>query len=85
MARAKKTAERDAGTVVYCGPSVPGVANQFTFYTNGIPEQLAAAIEKNPAMGGLVVPLDQFPEAMKKLRGGYGHISRLYRLAQEKI
>lgn len=82
MAKTKK--EPEATTVVYCGPTIPGVANQFTFYSNGIPAPLAEAIQENPSMGGLVIPLDQLPDAMKKLRGGYGHIYRLYRLAQAK-
>lgn len=71
-----------AGTVVYCGPTIPGVAKQYTFYTNGIPASLAAAIERNPPMGGLVIPLDRLPETMKNLNGRRGHIYRLYRLVQ---
>ena len=85
MAKQNKTKDESAAPVVYCGPSIPGVANQFTTYTNGIPDSLAEAIKKTPAMGGLVVPLDQLPEAMTKLRGGYGHISRLFRLVQAKL
>ena len=77
--------EQTTSTVVYCGPSVPGVAKQYTFYTNGITAPLAAAIEKYPPMGGLVIPLDQLPEAMKKLNGKYGHIYRLFRLVQAKL
>ena len=84
MAKAQKN-KQAAGTVVYVGPTVPGVANQNTFYSNGIPAPLAEAITKNPPLGGLVIPLDQLPEAMKKLRGGYGHIYRLYRLVQAKL
>lgn len=80
MAKAKK-AEQTA-TVVYVGPSVPGVANQFTFYREGIPTALAEAIRDTPAMEGLVIPLEQLPEAMKMLRGGSGQIFRLYRLVQ---
>lgn len=80
MAKAKKTEQ--TATVVYVGPSIPGVAKQFTFYREGIPTALAEAIEAAPAMEGLVIPLEQLPEAMKKLRGGYGHIFRLYRLVQ---
>ena len=69
MAKPKKAEQ--ATTVVYCGPSIPGVAKQYTAYTNGIPTALA-------------VPLEQLPEAMKNLRSGTGHISRLYRLVQVK-
>lgn len=82
MAKFQKAEQ--ATTVVYCGPSIPGVAKQFTAYTNGIPKALAEEIVKKPAMEGLVVPLDRLPDAMKQLRGGTGHIFRLYRLAQAK-
>ena len=41
MAKTKST-EQTTGTVVYCGPTVPGVAKQYTFYTNGITAPLAA-------------------------------------------
>mgnify|MGYP003097968699 CR=1 FL=1 len=34
MAKPKKAEQ--ATTVVYCGPSIPGVAKQYTAYTNGI-------------------------------------------------
>ena len=80
-----KNSEQTAGTVVYVGPTIPGVANQNTFYTNGIPTPLAEAIANNPSMGGLLIPLDQLPDAMKKLNGEYGHIFRLYRLVQAKL
>lgn len=80
MAKAKKTAQTP--TVVYVGPSVPGVANQFTFYREGIPNALAEAIRAKPAMEGLVVPLDSLPAAMKSLREKTGSIYRLYHLVQ---
>ena len=46
MAKPKKAEQ--ATTVVYCGPSIPGVAKQYTAYTNGIPTALAEAIVKQP-------------------------------------
>lgn len=36
--RTTRKAAEAAGTVVYCGPSIKGVAKQFTAYNNGIPE-----------------------------------------------
>ena len=51
MAKPKKAEQ--ATTVVYCGPSIPGVAKQYTAYTNGIPTALAEAIVKQPAMEGI--------------------------------
>ncbi len=80
------TPQERAGTTVYVGPTIPGVAKQFTSYTGGtLPKKLAEAVEKDPVMAGLVVPLEELPEAMRKLRGGYGHIYRLYQLAQAKL
>ena len=38
----------EAGTLVYCGPTIPGVAKQFTSYRGGIPEALAAAQKQLP-------------------------------------
>ena len=84
MSKDPKKTTQAAGPVVYCGPTIPGVAVQFTTYTNGVPTALEEAIKEKPFMGGLVVPLDQLPDAMNKLRKGYGHIYRLYRKAQGK-
>lgn len=82
---ARRKTERNAGTVVYCGPSIPGVAKQYTIYTGGIPAQLAEKIREVPAMGGLVVPLGQLPAAMKSLRDGQGHIYRLFMLVKKQF
>ena len=82
MAKPKKAEQ--ATTVVYCGPSIPGVAKQYTAYTNVIPSALSKAIVKLPAKKSQKGRLEQLPEAMKNLRSGTGHISRLYRLVQVK-
>ena len=52
---------------VYCGPSVRGVARQFTVYTGDIPDALADFIEKHPAANGLVVAADRFAETRRNL------------------
>lgn len=82
MVKSRKAAARGVETVVYCGPSIPGVAKQYSFYTNGIPAVLAAAISEYPPLEVLVVPLAQLPAAMKALRDKKGHTYRLYRLVQ---
>ena len=79
----------EAGTLVYCGPTIPGVAKQFTSYRGGDPhlagtEALAAAQKQTPVLGGLTVPLDQLPEAMRQLREKTGPIYALYRKAQKR-
>ena len=73
-----------AGTRVYCGPTIPGVAKQFTFYRGGVPEALAEARKQHPVLGGLIVPLEQLPEAMEQLRKKTGPIYALYQKAQAR-
>lgn len=79
--RTKKAAEA-AGTVVYCGPSIKGVARQYTAYKNGIPEGLKQAAEKNKILAALIVPLEDLPEAMRQLRQRSGRIYTLYKAVQ---
>lgn len=79
--RTKKAAEA-AGTVVYCGPSIKGVARQYTAYNNGIPEGLKQAAEKNKILTALIVPLEDLPEAMRQLRQKSGRIYTLYKAVQ---
>ena len=51
---------------VWCGPSVKGVAAQYTVFTE-MPEALAALVERLPAARGLVAALDKFPQVRRKL------------------
>lgn len=77
----KKTAQA-AGPVVYCGPTIHGVAVQFTTYTNGVPTALEEATKENPVLGGMVVPLEQLPEVRRQFHTGAGRYYTLYRKAQ---
>ena len=43
-------AAEEAGTLVYCGPTIPGVAKQFTFYRGGVTAGLKAAQERRPVL-----------------------------------
>lgn len=80
----KEAPANDSGPVVYCGPTLPGTARQYTVYQNGIPGPLAGAVAENPALGSLILPLNRLPEARKAISGRAGPIYRLYQLAQEK-
>ncbi len=84
MTKRTSKAAGDAGTVVYCGPSIKGVARQFTAYNNGIPEGLKAATEKNKVLAAMIVPLEELPEAMRQLRQKSGRIYTLYKAVQGK-
>ncbi len=52
---------------VYCGPTVPNVARQYTVYSHGIPKELEAFIEEHPAARGMLVSVERFPEMRKRL------------------
>lgn len=47
-----------AGPLVYCGPTIKGVAKQYTSFTDGIPEALAEKAQAIPAIRALIVPLN---------------------------
>lgn len=82
MSKEPKKTVQATGPVVYCGPTIPGVAVQFTTYTNGTPTALAEAVKKSKALGGLVVPLDQLPEVRRQFRAGTGRYCTLYKAVQ---
>lgn len=81
---AKTKNEQATGSVVYCGPTIPGKAYQYTTYTNGLPESLEAEIREKPVLRGLVVPLEQLPEVRRQFHDGAGRYYNLYRMALAK-
>lgn len=82
MSKDQKKTTQATGPVVYCGPTIPGVAVQYTTYTNGTPAALAEAVKEKPVLGGLVVPLDKLPEVRRQFHDGAGRYYTLYRKAQ---
>lgn len=55
----KQTAQKPE-VIVYCGPSVRGVAKQYTVYHGRLPAQLVTFLTKHPAAQSLCVPLSEF-------------------------
>lgn len=52
---------------IYCGPSVRGVARQYTTYQGGIPAELKEFIKAHPAARGLIIPTAKFASVRKRL------------------
>lgn len=52
---------------VYCGPSVRGVARQYTTYQGGISDALRKFIKEHPQALGLIVAARKFPAMRKQL------------------
>ena len=74
----RKQTARQPDAVVYCGPTVRGVAKQFAVYQNGVPMHLRALGEKIPEVRALTVPLDKFAETRQALQNGDSTQSLLY-------
>lgn len=68
----KKSKEAAKETMAYVGPTIIGVAVQNTFYKNGIPDALKAAIEEAPIIGNLLVPISKLPMALKEIESKQG-------------
>lgn len=72
-------------TVIYCGPTISGIAKQFSTYTNGIPEALANKAAEIPAISALVIPINELPKARAQLGDGAGPIFTIYNEVQRII
>ena len=59
--------EAKTGPGVYCGPSVRGVARQYTVYAGTIPAALADFIQAHPAAKGLLVSVGRFAQVRSNL------------------
>lgn len=62
-----ETVVDDKESKVYCGPSVKGVARQYTVYSGGLPEAVNDFIAKHPLAAQLIVPVSRFADMRTKL------------------
>ena len=69
---------------VYCGPSVRGIAQQYTVYSGALPPALEKLAEQSAAAQGLLVSLDRFPFVRRALgRSGSAEAAWYRRLRKE--
>ena len=66
-AQKEQTPAVSTGAVVYCGPTIKGIAPQYTVFVNGLPEKLKEEAEKAPMLKALIVPLDKFAEMRTRI------------------
>ena len=74
----RKQTARQPDAVVYCGPTVRGVAKQFAVYQNGVPMHLRTLGERIPEVRALTVTLDKFAATRQALQNGDSTQSLLY-------
>ncbi len=89
-APAKETPERDilAGIqnpCVYCGPTMRGVARQYTTFQGGIPDALRDFIKEHPEARQLIVSTAQFPAMRRRLDTTGTAEAKLYKRVKEQI
>lgn len=70
---------------VYCGPSVKGVARQYTVYASGIPDALDKFFESCPCARALLVPVSSFAKTRKNLETAGTRESVLYRKVRKQL
>lgn len=66
-AQEAQTSAEAVGTVAYCGPTVKGIAPQYTVFVDGLPEKLKEKVERVTLLNALIVPLDKLAEMRVKI------------------
>ena len=70
-----------AQAVAYCGPTIKGVAPQYTVFVDGIPEKLAEIAEERPVVKALIVPREKLAEMRVKVEQSGTRENLLYQNA----
>lgn len=85
--RGKEQASSDAiqNLCVYCGPTVRGVARQYTTFQGGIPDALGDFIKEHPAARQLIVSTAQFPAMRRRLDTPGTAEAKLYKQVKELL
>lgn len=82
---AETTVTQTPEAVAWCGPTVRGVARQFTIFNGGTPKAVQDFCKKYPIAAGLVVPREQFATARKHISEGTGRESVLLRSLKKQM
>ena len=70
---------------VYCGPTVRGVARQYTTFQGGIPDALRDFIKEHPEARQLIVSTAQFPAMRRRLDTPGTAEAKLYKQVKELL
>ena len=70
---------------VYCGPTMRGVARQYTTFQGGIPDALRDFIKEHPEARQLIVSTAQFPAMRRRLDTPGTAEAKLYKQVKELL
>lgn len=78
-ADSKKKESSEKCTVIYCGPSIKGIVQQYAHFNNGIPKKLQEYAETHKPVERLLVPIDNLVETKRNsmVKGTVENISYL--------
>ena len=76
-----KTVAKTQETMVYAGPTILATHNQF--FNNGLPDGLKTAMEKEPAIYNLVVPISNLAAVNADIASQSGAAYVFYKKAAE--
>ncbi len=54
--------------LVYCGPTIKGVATQYAHFNNGLPNKLSEYSQQNKEVKRLIVPVEKLVETKKNIQ-----------------
>lgn len=69
--------------VAYCGPTIKGIAPQYTVFVDGLPDKLKEKVEQVPLLKALIVPLDKLAEMRVKIEQEGTRENILYKKATD--
>ena len=73
----------NTGAAAYCGPTVKGIAPQYTVFVDVLPEKLKEKVEQVPFLKVLIVPLDKLAEMRVKIEQDGTRENILYKKAAD--
>lgn len=63
----KKKDSSEKSTVIYCGPTIKGIVQQYAHFNNGIPAKLQEYGADHKAVERLIVPIESLVETKRNL------------------
>ena len=85
MKKKREQTEASIKRVVYCGPTIRGVAKEDTVFIDGIPAALQEMVDRCPAMRHLLVPTSAIAQTRTELRDASSTVSIFYSKAAKFI
>ena len=64
----KKKDLKPSETLVYCGPTIKGIVQQYAHFNNGVPKRLKEYATNHKAVERLIVPIEFLVEVKRNLQ-----------------